>query len=147
MGSYADYADVTGRYPTMGKQMDDTEMQESFIAGIEAYMNGYLAKLFTVPVAGKPPLLTDIAIDLAYCRANFRKEKGIDKLQADALARLNTVMNFEVLLMDSDNVYIESVGAAVWSTEMNYESTFSMLGPLDDRIDLDRLEDLRDDRN
>ena len=147
MGNYADWEDVTSRYPKVNDVADADELQASYVEGVEAWMDSYLAKQFTTPVSGTPPLLKDICIDLVYCKVAFNREKGIPKLKEDTLMILKDICSNAILMSDSDGTVITSNGQAVWSTTEDYDATFSMLGPLNDLIDPDLLEDLINDRS
>ena len=149
MGDYADWGDVAGRYPTIDGAVDAEEAQDSFISGVEAVMNGYLANQFTTPVSGKPPLLEHIAIDLSYAKIAIGKDKHAQKIKDDAMALLEKICEGKVLLTDTDGEQVAQNGQAVWSTENEggYHPTHSDLGPLYDHQDDDRLQDLANERN
>jgi phage gp36-like protein len=146
MGNYANWDDVTARYPKAATKVDADEMQESYIAGAEAIMNGYLAKQFTTPVTGEPPLLEDICVDLTYCKIAFNQDKGVPKLKEAAMQLLKDICAGAILLTDADGAEVTSVGQAAWSSDEDYHRTHSDLGPDQDFVDPDRLNDLVSER-
>ena len=147
MGNYANWDNVTDRYPKAGSFVGSVEMQDSYIAGAEAIINAYISKRFDVPISGEPPLLQDLTVDLTYCKLAFNKDKGVPKLKESVLDMLKMIMSGELLLLDSDGEQVTDYGQATWSSEGDYNMTHSELGPLDDLIDPDRLDDLADDRS
>ena len=147
MGNYANWDDVVNRYPKDNKVADAPEMSDSYITGVEASMDSYLGKVFTVPLTGEPPLLKDICIDLVHCKIAFNREKGIPDLKKAAIDLLMKIVNSEILLLDSSGTAISTTGQAVWSTTEDYDDAFSMLGTPEDLVDPDLLEDLANDRS
>lgn len=147
MGNYILWDDVVGRYPKAETKGDSGELQESYIEGTEAFMDAILAKQYTVPVTGSPPLLKDIAIDLAYAKMAVNKDKGVPTIKEDAMKRLKMIMDGDVKLIDENGDEVSVTGEAVWSTTKDYESTHSMLGAEFDRTDPDLIEDLANERN
>ena len=147
MGNYADWGDVVARYPKASTKVDAEEMQDSYIAGVEGIMNSYLSKQYTTPIAGKPPLLEDIAVDLTYCKIAFNQDKGVPELKKDTMQLLKDIMSGELSLTDSDGELVTMLGGAVWSSEETYLPTHTDMGPLDDRIDPNRLDDLASERS
>ena len=146
MGSYVNWDDVTGRYPKVVNVADADEMGDSFIIGVEAFMNGYLAKVFTVPVTGSPPLLQEIALDLVYCKIALHKDKGVDALRERTLDTLKMLIEGTIILVDSNGTSVDQVGNAVWISSNGYHSAFSMLGTPEDLKDQDELDDLVNER-
>ena len=116
MGDYADWEDVTNRYIKSGNFADSDEMQDSYIAGVEGYMNGFLAKQFTTPLSGKPPLLQDICVDLVYAKIAHNKDKGVPAIRASAIKALEQIVMGDILLTDTNGATIASLGGAVWSS-------------------------------
>lgn len=147
MGNYADWGDVAGRYPKIASVAGGEELQESFIAGTEAIINSYLAKQFTTPLTGKPPLLTDITIDMVYAKAMVHKDKASETIWERAMAILQNILAGEVLLVDSDGAAVSTLGGAVWSSTEDYFDSFSMLGALYDHVDPDLIDDLKSERD
>lgn len=147
MGNYANFDDVADRYPTVAKVADSEEMQESFISGVEGWMDAYLTKQFTTPVSDRPPLLTDICVDLTYCKINFNRDKGIPKLKEDTLKILMDISTGMIQLTDSAGAEITMRGHAIFGSMTQYEPSFSMLGTPDDLVDPDLLTDLISDRS
>lgn len=147
MGDYATWEHVIDRYPKADARADSDEMQDSYINGVEALMNSFLAKQFTTPVTGSPPLLESICVDLVYCKLAFNRDKGVPKLEEKTLNLLKEICEGNLLLTDSNGEQIASVGLAVWSEYQDYQRSFSELGPLCDRVDPDLLEDLSSDRS
>lgn len=146
MSDYANWDDVVGRYPKTDNVADSVEMATSYIEGVESIMNSYLAKVFTVPLTGEPPLLKDICIDLVYSKIAFHKDKAAGGLRVQAIEMLKQIVEGEMLVVDSSGVIIETVGHGIWSSTQDYFDAFSMLGSPDDRIDPDLLDDLADER-
>ena len=147
MGNYADWGDVVGRYPKAATKVDSEEMQESYTAGVEAIVNGFLADRYTVPVADKPPLLTDITVDLVYAKIAVNQDKGIPAIKKAAMDLLMKIHDGTIPLINASDEEVASEPGVSWSTEQDYESTHSHLGPDWDRVDPDRLEDLANDRS
>lgn len=146
MGNYCDWADVAGRYPKIGTVVGDNEIQTSYIAGVEAIMDAHLARQFTAPISGKPPLLTEIAIDLTYAKIMIHSDKASGKLHEAAMKLLEQITDSTILLVDSDGQAVAALGQAVWGEAEDYNHTFSMLRE-DDVIDPDLLDDLADARS
>ena len=146
MGNYANWDDVTARYPKVETKVDAEEMQDSYIAGVEGIMDSFLAKQFTTPVTGEPPLLEDICVDLTYCKIAFNQDKGVPKLKESAMGLLKMLSTGEILLIDSAGAAVSSNGQAVRSSEEDYHRTHSDLGPMEDFVDPDRLDDLVSER-
>ena len=81
MGSYIDWADVAGRYPTVETRGGSSEIEPSFIEGAEAEINAYLATAYSVPFSSPiPPLIKDLAIDLTYCKMAVGKMEDREKI-------------------------------------------------------------------
>ena len=147
MGNYANWDDVVNRYPKAHTKGGASEMSDSYITGVEAWMDSYLAKQFTTPVAGTPPLLQSVCVDLVYCKIAFNRDKGVPELKKEALGILMSICSGELILVDDSGVQVPSVGLAAWAQHEDYEHSFSELGPLNDLIDPDLLEDLASDRS
>jgi phage gp36-like protein len=146
MGNYANWDDVVGRYPKVASVGDSAELQESYIAGVEAVMNSHLAKQFTVPIADEPALLKDVCIDLTYAKIMVHKDKAAQDIYDKAMEILKNLADGMLLLLDANGDTISTLGLAAWSTTKDYHDTFTMLG-IDDRIDEDLLEDLASERS
>ena len=147
MGNYVNWDDVVGRYPKTSNVSDSDEMTDSFITGIEAFMDGYLAKVFDVPVSGEPPLLKEIATDLVYSKIALHKDKAVPELRERTIQTLKDIIDGTMLLVDSAGDTITQVGQAVWINTDGYHSAFSMLGTPEDFVDPDQLSDLVNERS
>lgn len=127
----------------------------SSVAGqAEALVDAKLARLYTVPVAGRPPLLESISSDLTLYRLMSRRmlsgESANDSPWPD---RYKEAMELLDQLADGSLTLVSSAGALIpatpgasgmpYSNNMNYQATFTEDDMENQVVDPSKLEDIR----
>jgi phage gp36-like protein len=72
--AYVVWSEVVARYADIAKTYDSIDAQTGFINGAEAELDSRLAVRYTVPFSPVPPIIKDLAIDMAYYRATWRQD-------------------------------------------------------------------------
>jgi phage gp36-like protein len=150
--SYTDLNTIFAAQPDVAS-IDAVQIEEA--AGeAEAEINGYLARLYVLPLAPPvPPLLTTLATNIAiykvYTAVTFsRPQRDVETAWAEryraAIAILLKLASGEMLLIGADGILIptlaETAGVA-WSNTMRYHPTFGE-GNVDGFfVDRNKLED------
>lgn len=122
-----------------------------FAEDAEAEVNGYLAKLYTVPVPGGAPLLTSISTDVALYKLLSQRvvvneaanKSSLPDRYKEALELLKSLANGEVTLVNSAGSVIDiSAESAAWSSTMGYVPTTNE-GPVESlAVDPNKLADI-----
>jgi phage gp36-like protein len=118
-----------------------------FIVQVEAMINAKISKLYSVPVAGSPPLLEMIARDLSMYRILSRRVYPQERASnsdwpdrfKESMELLDQIANGEMTLLTSSGVAVSQLsttGAVPWSNTSNYTPTF-----LDDGDDIGAVID------
>lgn len=157
-----DYTTVARIYDVLPRlETDVTDLTSAQIVGFiedaEAEINAMVANLYTVPIAGGPPLLRAVATDMALYRILSRRLFTQERLQnsvwpdrfKEAQDLLKEIASGKTPLVDSGGTLVGNRRdvARVESNTMNYHQTFSELGGLDHFIDPDKIDDLEDERD
>ena len=127
MGRYINWSDVTNRYKEAVQFGGETEVGSAFIYGAEAYIDGKLAVKYAVPFANTPtlapPLIRDLATDLAYYRMTMRQESS-KALGEDLAQRFKDLLAGTLVVVTGSGSLIASNSDMPWSTTQNYHSAF-----------------------
>jgi hypothetical protein len=130
--SYITYQELLARYPQFRSWHEGNEsLVNSFaIFTAEADMNSRFAKSFTVPFSPTPPVIKDIAYDLAYAKMM----RGVDPQKYgafynDVVDRIQRFVDGEDALATGSGTIIDTSNPsdAIWSSTMDYHATHSML--------------------
>lgn len=130
--SYITYQELLARYPQFRSWHDGNEslVNSYAIYTAEADLNSRLAKAFTVPFSPPPPVIKDLAYDLAYAKMM----KGVDPEKYGAfydgvVERIQSLIDGESILLTSSGTAIDVsvAGGEIWSSNMNYHPVHSML--------------------
>jgi phage gp36-like protein len=132
------------------------EQWEQAAGEAEAEINGYLARLYTLPFSAQIPLLTSLATDIAIFKVFASKtftapprdvETAWSERYKAAVAILLRLASGEMALVDLTGAVVptrtdaDSLAGTAWSSTMRYTPTF---GESDDRgffVDRNKVED------
>ncbi len=151
--AYADLSDVLVRYrpvsSMIGSGAYDTtssEVASIYIAQTEAYIDARLGQRFVVPFdAPVNPIITQIAADLAIFFLLAEKMPSVpdfmDRRRQRADDLLEQLANGS-LIIASATLVASGGDSFAWSSNMGRTPVFSsVLKPLDQRVDPNRVED------
>jgi phage gp36-like protein len=125
---------------------------EAFAGQAEALVDAKLAKAFTVPVSGSPPLLEMLSTDIALYRLLTRRmftQEQINKSDwpdryKESLDTLDKLVEGELQLLTTsgDLIAPAQASAQAWSNTQTYEPTFNELPMEMQDIDANEMADL-----
>lgn len=149
MYDYTTVDNVYQGYPTVGSITTITSIVISslFIVQVEAMINSKISKLYSVPVAGSPPLLEMIARDITMYRLLSRRMYPQERASnsdwpdrfKESMALLDQIADGEMPLLTASGTAIaqlSTTGAVPWSNTQAYTPTF-----LDDGDDVGAVID------
>jgi len=140
---YIKWDDVVARYPDAAKK--DTgaaEMDDAQIRFAESWVEGRLARKFTVPFSVNNLTVVDLMIDAAYARAlRFRNVKWRDALVKDLNDRIDALLSGEASMMTTSADQVTGDVATAWSNTEAYSPAFDKEDVLFQEIDPDEQED------
>lgn len=122
----------------------------------EADIHAKLAAQFTLPFTYAIPTITQIAIDLGIYYSLRHKYTGDTQEENPWIDRYKDANELLDLIAKGDGKLISSSGDMVpkrsgfnesWSNTMNYIQTKTELDPSEERIDPDKIDDLRAERD
>lgn len=152
MGDYTTYALVQQTLPKAVTSMTSvtTATVNHFITQAESFVNGKLAKIYSVPVVGSPMLET-VATDLACYRLLRRLFTQEKKNSSSWVAQfegaeddLDAIADGTISLVNSAGTLIAKTVGAVWSNNEGFTPTFDE-GPLENTfVDPDKLDAISD---
>ena len=149
MLNYTTVPSVYAAFPLIGSVTTITSAVCARVArNAESIMDAKLAKVFTVPVTGMPPVLETIANDLTLYRLlalrMFTQEQANESVWPDrykeAMELLQEIIDGELTLVDSGGTPITpSVAAGQFqSSTMNYLQTMDELDATRQELDPDK---------
>jgi hypothetical protein len=146
--SYANWGDVSGRYPEFTNVGGADIVNSHHIHGAEVALNGMLAGHFTVPFSSNNLTARDLTIDLTYIRYMRNKDpKRIEIMRKDFMDRIDRLRKGEdVMMTDSGDSLLKSGGEAIYSTTQTYHPTFDWDKPEYWFVDSSMIYDSRQDR-
>lgn len=154
---YTDVARVLSAEPPLTTVTSMTSAQLFlYVADAESIVNAMLARTYTVPVTGSPPVLVAISTDLSIYRALRRvfsgermKDSQWVKSFKDAMDMLGEIARGEIPLVTASGALIESRSdyAQVYSSTQNYVPTFSELDMVFSEVDPGKIDDLLAERD
>lgn len=123
----------------------------------QALVNAKIARMYDLPFTLTPPLIEAITTDIAcyylltrrvFTQSQMNESEWPDRFK-EAADWLDEVARGELSLVDSadDLVEVRADIAQAWSDKMGYHPTFSELGDLEQVVDPDKVDDLKDDRD
>lgn len=154
--SYTTVDNLLRIIPAVGSISTVTSSTLAYFIGLtEAEMNAHLAKMYTLPLTVKSPLLEMICNDIAlynimakrvFTSEQINKSEWPNRFKA-ASELLNQIADGSVPLLSETNAVIaKAAGSGVWSNNMNYTPTFNEDGDIESTIDQDKLTDIEDSR-
>lgn len=120
--SYVQWSEVVARYQDLASDYSSADAQLGLISGAEAELDSRLAVRFTVPFSPVPPMIKDLAIDMAYYRATWRQQSE-PALKDFIERRLAALVAGSATLVVSGTV-LESNNAQAWSDRDGIRSVF-----------------------
>lgn len=147
MGKYIKWDDVTNRYRMVGNGLDATQVGSSFIPYAESFIEGKLAKKFTVPFSDNNLTVKDLCIDVVYIKAGNLKLEESKELKKDINDRIAALLDEEeFMITTSGDIITASIDGTVWSNTQNYHGTFGVGETLDFTVDSSWVTDEEDER-
>jgi len=149
---YVLHAEVIARYPLLDTWgFTETQVNSDLIFYAEQELNGRLGGRFTVPFTPAHPTVKDLTIDLCYDRVLKTKDPDKSKYFHDLLmARIQRIIDGEEFIY-TDSGTLESTEQTddIWSTDMDYLPTHTMLDPESayTQVDSSLMYDLEDERS
>lgn len=155
--SYTTVDRIYETLPMIGSVTKITSAQIALQAGNEqARINVCLVERYTLPLNVDVPQLSQIATDMTIYNIVAKRMFTAKRLEdspwpevyKESLDRLNDIKNGKSVLVNSaDQIIAPRTDEIIMeSNTMNYEQTFSELGPLDQIIDPDKVDDLESAR-
>jgi len=157
--NYTSVDRITDQLPALIKDTDiSSSTLCSYAEDAENEINGSLARRFTIPVSGSPPLLQTIATKIAtglllsqhiFTQERLKKSEWPDAFLEAPREMLEKLASGEMTLVNSAGTLVEArndVGT-VWSNTSAYEPTITELPETRQIVDPDKIEDLESDRN
>ena len=156
--NYTSVARVYDQEPAIETISDLTSAHVySFGEDAEAEINAALARNYTIPVTGSPPILQTIATDITIYRILSRRVFSQERLQASTWPNaFKESRDLLKALVEGNSPLVNSAGTVITartdlaqatSNTENYTQTFSELNDIEAVIDPDKRDDLRDERD
>ena len=151
MPSYTTVENVLDLYPRVGSLSTVTSSNIAFyIDQAENEVNGHLVNGYTLPFSSTPPLIRTISTEYSLVKILqrfFTQEIGSDNTYVTQ--RLESVMDYLTKINSGDvGLFTSSLelipyntGDTISSNTMDFNPTFTMLNPIFQQIDADRLDD------
>jgi|TARA_R100000479_G_C6315938_1_gene175827 phage gp36-like protein len=151
MPIYSTVPKVLDLYPRVGSLSTVTSANIAFyIDQAENEINGHLVNGYTLPFSSTPPIIESLATEYGLVKILqrfFTQEVGSDN--AYVTQRLESVMDYLTKINSGDvGLFTSSLelipyntGDTIFSNTMNFNPTFTMLNPIFQQIDADRLDD------
>jgi len=154
MADYTSVAAVLALVPMVGSVTSVMSADiVTFINAAESIVNAKVSKAYTVPVTPAPPLLETLTVDLTVYRLLslrfFTQEQMNRSVWPDrfkeSLAILNDIGAGKVPLLTGSGTVIESDkgAAAMSSSTLNYQQTFTEDDPERSFVDTDKITAIR----
>lgn len=154
--SYTDVSRILLVEPKIGSASTVTSAQLYALAeDAESEISAQVSRYYDLPFAAAPPLLRSIATNLSIyyaLRRLFTEEKLKDSAWPRTFREANKTLERiglgEIMLTDSSGQIIaaRSDNAGAWSDKMEYNPTFTELGPEQSYIDSSKIDDLKSSR-
>jgi len=147
--TYADWADLIARYPGADKRGGSTEVGAGYLDPAARYVDARLGGIYSVPFTDSIPLIGDMVVDVAYARLAVN-DKASGRIMSSVHSMFAEIRNGDLILITSSGDTVErtsEIGGVAAITNSGYLPTFTELGPDEDRLDPDLIEDLRSDRD
>ena len=147
---FARYAPIYTMVGTGTQDVTSLEVSSIFIADAESFMNTFLAKRYSTPVATEP-VITMIAADLAISNMMFEKlgelPNFIQPRYERAMMMLEKLSMGDLVLTSNSTSIVTTGDNFAWSTNLDYHSIFSpVLDELDQAADRDQILADKDER-
>ena len=151
--NYSNVSLMMVSYPYIGSLTTVTSANMAMcVRDAEAVINAKLGDLYTVPVAGSPPVLETIATTMAVydilikfmTTAGSIKDHPWHKKYENMLIMLDKLASGDMTLINSAGTTIDgdSSSPQVWSNTMNYQPTFADgLSVVQAHVDPDKIDD------
>jgi phage gp36-like protein len=153
---YCTWADVTARYPNIAKagQAEATAIDAGYINGAEAELDSRLAGQYTVPFVTTPtlapPIIKDVATDMAYYRiALFRlTDAQATQLKGFIDSRIKGLIQGDMLILTGSGTVVLGAGPSrVWGTHQNYPNVTGVDSFSNFQVSYDETTDANDSRD
>lgn len=144
MGRYTDWSNVTGRYGSAATKGDSNDLGNYYVQGAEAELDAALAKRYTLPFTPTPPLLTDLATDMAYYRMIWMDKERGPLLKEFIDSRLKGLIDGTLILTNSAGTTLGGTDTA-WS-ENTYHTSFGPDSAVNWSVDSAWIEAVEDAR-
>ena len=151
--SYASYEDVILRYPICSTwAVNPTDIQSGLLNYADIELNSALAPEYSTPFSDTPPIVKDLAIDMAYYKLLVRQdiERALD-FKTFLYDRIKQLKKGEIGIVTESGTVIEQTSSkfGVWSTTQDYHNTESLLDAASPYtgIDSNYIEDLENERS
>lgn len=155
--NYATVADMLSREPDLDDSQVSSAQLLEYLRDAEAEINATLAKRYTVPVTGSPPMLHTIAVTLGLGHVLEQRVFTAGSIDDSPWpARFKEVRELLKRLADGEMTLISSAGEVVganssvtevWSNTQSYLPTNTERGPRRDLIDPNKADDADDARD
>lgn len=151
MPAYTSVAKVIETLPTIGSVTNITSsVITAFITDAEALVNAKLARTFTVPVSGTPPLLAAVATDVALYRMVTRRLVVGEKTNRsewpnrykEAMDILDALVagNMQLVTSSGDTIAQMNDADTAWSNTQNLTPTFNEDDMVNSYVDERKLD-------
>jgi len=151
--SYVTYEDVILRYPLCSTwAVSSADIKSGLLEYADIELNSALSPEYSTPFSDTPPIVKDLAIDMAYYKLLVRQdiERAMD-FKDFLYGRIKQLKKGEIGIVTSSGTVIEQTTNkfGVWSTTQNYHPTESMLDTENPftGIDSDYIEGLENERS
>jgi phage gp36-like protein len=155
MPNYGTVSGVHALYPRIGSVSAVTsDTITTFLNHAESKVHAFLAARYSTPISGSPPLLKYVSETLAtalilrrfFSQEQENKSEWVDGMFEEVKETLTGLSDGSISLVDSSNGLITSsrVRMSVWSSTQGYSPTMTLLDPISQEVDPDRLSDIED---
>ena len=140
MGRYIDWADVTHRYKSLGRDFDATKVNDQFIPYAEAYVDGKLGVAFTLPFSSNNLTVKDLCINLVYIKVGNLKTKDSNDIKKMVDDTLKDIVGGSHLMITAsgDSIAMDNAGLT-WVEGSDYHPVFGMGDIEDFHVDSSQL--------
>jgi len=145
--TYATYAEFTAVYSVKG--VSQTEIESYWLSHGALRVNENLGGYFTTPFSTNNETAKDLSIHFAFLGMNNRSRNTLEgtlRVKSELDTRITDIRcgNTPMILSSGDSIFSSNAREDAWSTTQDYQPVFNMLNPLDQEVDPDYIDELKD---
>lgn len=142
MARYIKWDNVVSRYKRIGELVDDVEMEDTYINYAEAYVDGQLATVFTIPFSNNNATVKDLCIDITFAKTQMVNDSDkFEEIMIHVGSYIAALKSGAMVMVVDSGVTITMNGEVVYSKNMDYVPVFGKGNVIDFKVDSAQLYD------